>query len=358
MVWFLIILLVLVFIVNEASVRLGMFNLNYSLELGKDMAEIGEEIEVYSTIENEKPFVVSFIRVYERFRKGFNRKNNIYSLFIMPYERVRRSYKIYGIERGKFPISEIKIEIGDFIGLKSENHNFIMDRQVVILPKKEELKELIKPLGSLIGDTSVKRWILEDPLMTTGIREYTGNEPERFIHWPSSLRYGELMVKNFDFTTDNSVMILLNIETMKPSYERIDGEIIEEAIKITRSVMEEFEASKIPYGFACNSYNYDSDYEKGHLYYQGLGKAHLNRFLKILGSMDYKVGTFFKNTINDISKLQGNYSTVVIVTPKILEDYIEPINALSKSVNRTVVISVEDENLGTLGNHIIKYRGR
>ena len=47
-----------------------------------------------------------------------------------------------------------------------------------------------------------------------------------------------------------------------------------------KAVMEEFEAAKIPYGFATNSYNYDSDYKKGHLYYQGLGKNHLNSFLK------------------------------------------------------------------------------
>ncbi len=80
--------------------------------------------------------------------------------------------------------------------------------------------------------------------MTIGIREYTGNEPERYIHWPSSMKYNELMVRNFDFTTDNSVLIALNIETMKPSWEPIEEDLIENCISIARGVMEELEEEK------------------------------------------------------------------------------------------------------------------
>ena len=358
MTWFLVGLIALVLIINRLSLGLGIIKLDYKLETEKEMAEIGEEIEIYSTIENDKPFVVSFIRVYERFRKGFNKKSNIYSAFIMPYERVRRTYKIFGVKRGKHSIKRTKLEIGDFIGLKSEDYTFQINEEITILPKKKKLKDSIIPLGSLMGDVSVKRWILDDPLMTIGIREYTGNEPERFIHWSSSLRYGELMVKNFDFTTDNSVMILLNIETMKPSFKRVEKDIIEEAISISRSVMEEFEYLKIPYGFASNSYNYNSRDEKGHFYHPGLGINHLNKFLKVLGGMDYKVGTFFQNTIRDTIKIQANYTTVVIVTPRILEDYIEPVNTLSKFVSKVVVISVEDKHLNSLNKNIIKYRSK
>ncbi len=75
------------------------------------------------------------------------------------------------------------------------------------------MQEELAPAGALLGDISVRRWIVDDPpLMTIGIREYTGNEPERYIHWPSSMKHNKLMVKNFDFTTDNSVLIALNMK--------------------------------------------------------------------------------------------------------------------------------------------------
>ena len=103
--------------------------------------------------------------------------------------------------------------------------------EIIIFPQKLDIEKSITPLGSFNGDISVKRWIIDDPLMTIGIREYTGNESERFIHWPSSLKYNSLMVKNFDFTTDNNVLIALNIESMKPYWQCIDEEAIEKAFQ-------------------------------------------------------------------------------------------------------------------------------
>ncbi len=80
--------------------------------------------------------------------------------------------------------------------------------------------------------------------------------------------------------------------------------------------------------------------------------------LDILGSIDYKVDTFFENTIKNTMRKQVNFSTAVIITPRILETYIEPINNLKKAVDRLVVISVEDNLLEDLDNNIIKYRSR
>ena len=63
-------------------------------------------------------------------------------------------------------------------------------------------------------------------------------------------------------------------------------------------------------------------------------------------------------TLLEILQKQGNYTTVVIITPRILDTYIESINTLNKTVSRTVVISLEDEYLEKLHKDIIKYRSR
>ena len=44
------------------------------------------------------------------------------------------------------------------------------------------------------------------------------------------MKYNKLMVKNFDFTTDNSVLVALNTETMKPSWQPIEKDLIESVI--------------------------------------------------------------------------------------------------------------------------------
>lgn len=358
MVWFLLALIGFTYLINKITLNYGFSNLDYSMEIDKKTAEIGEDIEIMSIVENRKILTVSFLRLREEFPKGLNKKENIYSLFIMPYQRVRRTYKVFAEKRGLYSIKNVSLEVGDFIGFETRKSRVELDKELIVFPKKAELDESIVPFGSLSGDISVKRWIIYDPLMTIGIREYTGNEPERFIHWPSSIKYNQLMVKNFDFTTDNSVMVVLNVETMKPSWKPVEEELIERVISLTRGVMEEFEELKIPYGLACNAYNNKADYIKGYYNHPGLGQSHLNSLLTTLGRISYRIPFFFENTLMDLGKRKGNYTTIVIITPRILDSYIEHINSLSKIVNRTIVISLEEEYLGDLNNNIIKYRGR
>lgn len=358
MVWILIGLIGLTYLINKWTLFYGFNDLFYRMEIEKNQAEIGEEIQIYSIVENRKRMTVPFLKINERFPKGFNIWDNRYALFIMPNQRVRRGYKIIGGKRGLYTIEYVYLELGDFIGFKSKRQYMKVNKEIVILPEKVDLYKSLEPIGALNGNISVRRWILDDPLMTIGIREYTGNEPERFIHWPSSIKYNNIMVKNFDFTTDNSIIVVLNIETMKPSWQPIEEDIIERAISLTRAVMEECENLKIPYGFASNAHNSKSIHERGYFYHPGLGQNHLSSFLEILGRMDYKVDTFFENTLRNMAKRQGHYTTVVIITPRILDTYIEPINSLSQTVNRTVIISVEPEHLDDFNDNIIKYRSR
>ncbi len=357
MILYLIGLIILVYLINKSVLSYGFKNLTYNMEIGKDVLEIGDPLEVKSIIKNEKFLTVPFLKIKETFPDNFNKVKNIYSIFVKPYEKVTRTYNVYIKKRGRYFINNVELEIGDFTGLNSIKKSIPYNKEIIVLPEKLDIKENLLALGSLNGEISVKRWILDDPLMTIGIREYTGNEPERFIHWPSSIKHGNLMVKNFDFTTDNSVLLVLNMETMKPSWQKTEVDLIEKVISLSRTVIEEFESLKTPYGFATNAYNLDTTKEKGYYYHPGLGQTHLNNILMTLGKIDYSLPSFFANTIKDISKKQGNYSTVVIITPRILDTYIEPINQLSRILSRTIVISLEDQYLDYLNKNIIKYRG-
>lgn len=357
MIWYLSGLIILTILINKLTLHYGFKNLTYHMELDKRVVEIGEEIKISSIIENKKFLTVSFLKVYEHFPKGFINNSNIYNLFIMPYQRVKRTYNMTVEKRGLYIIDYIYLELGDFIGFKSEKKNMDIKEELIVLPEKIQLNESIVPIGSFSGDVSVKRWIIDDPLMTVGIREYTGNEPQKYIHWPSSKKYGSLMVKNFDFTSDNNVILILNLETMKPSWKPIEEDIIEKAISLTRTIMEEFEEMKIPYGFISNGYNRRSNSRKGYFYHPGLGQNHLNNLLEVLGELSYeRIPSSFANTLKNIRRNQSSFTTAVIITPRILDTYIEPINYLNKTINRTVVVSVEEDNLEDLNQNIIKYR--
>lgn len=355
--WYLLAIIALTYLLNNISLHFGFDDLEYRMEIPDGLYEIGEDITVTSIVENKKILTISFLEVRELFPEQFNIQSNVYTLFIMPFQRVRRTYKVKALKRGHYSLDDVQLKLGDFIGLRSEHKRFLSNNQLTVLPARADLDRDIVPLGSLSGDVSVRRWLVDDPLMTVGIREYTGTEPRKYIHWPSSLRHGQLMVKQFDYTTDNSVMILLNMETMKPCWKPVEEDILEEGISLARGVMEVMEAEGIPYGFASNAFN-DSLERRGYYYPTGLGQSHLATFLETLGRLHYRIPAFFELSLEELQQHRGNYTTVVIITPRILESYIQPINQLSHSMGRTVVISLEGEHLEALAGNIIKYRRR
>lgn len=357
MIWLLLGIILVTIVLNRLSLKYGFLKLDYNMEVEKTVVEIGEDLTIITLIENPKLLSVPFLMVNEKFPLGFSEEDNSYSVFLMPYQRIIRRYSIKALKRGLHRFADINLDIGDFIGFDSDKKTIKTNKKVTVLPEKIDLKNSIVPVGDLYGDISVKRWIVDDPLMTVGLREYTSNDPQKYIHWPSSMRYGELMVKKFDFTTDRSAIVLLNVESSKPYWKNIEGDLIEEAIKICRATIEELENLKIPYGFATNAYNVNSDYNMEHYYHPGLGKAQCQRFIEILGNINYAVSSTLEDTLGNISRRKGSYSTVIVITPTILDSYVEPLNNLSKVISKTVAISIEDKNLNKLNSNIYKYRG-
>src|SRR5690554_401113 len=100
MIWVLLGLIIITYLINKITLTYGFNDLTYHMEIGKRTMEVGEEIEITSIVENNKLLTVSFLKIDERFPRGFNIMANVYTLFIMPYQRVKRSYKIRGIKRG------------------------------------------------------------------------------------------------------------------------------------------------------------------------------------------------------------------------------------------------------------------
>lgn len=353
MAWILIGIILFTVVINKVTLKYGFDNLEYKLDISKRIVEIGEDISITSTFENNKPLSITFLQVDERYPKGFNCESYTYVSYILPYQRVKRTYQIKAKERGLYQIKETNLGLGDFIGFKMIYKNININKEIVVLPRKKDLKKSLVPMGSLNGNVSVRRWIIDDPLMILGIREYTGNEPQKYIHWQSSLKHGRLMVKNFDFTTDNSIIIVLNIETIKPFWAGIEKDHIENSISLVRGVMEELEDKKIPYGFITNAFGSNSTTTQ--FYYPGLGRNQLAFLLEMLGRINYGISFTFEDLLTEILNKRSNYSTFVVVTPKIFPSYVDKLNKLSKSSTKVVLISLEDTNMDKLNNNIIKY---
>ncbi|KRQ87672.1 hypothetical protein ABG79_00473 [Caloramator mitchellensis] len=354
----LLLIVVLALYINNLSQKYSFYNLFYSIKFSKSVLECHEEFEISFIIENKKILPITYLQINQNYPKEFQFINidsdvNVFktTLSILPYQRIKRSFLVKCSSRGRYLLYNANLICGDLLGLKQFSRDFEFSREIIVLPKPYDLKNKLKPIGSFLGDLSVKRWIIEDPILTVGLREYTGNEPLKYIHWPTSMKNQRLMVKEFDYTTDNNILLYLNIETSKPFWEKIDSRQIEKVISITRAIIDKLESEKIPYGIKCNAQNYMNI----NLSNTGLGKKHYMSILESLGRIDYSIFTPFEEILKNNRSM--NYTTAVVITPSIFNEYVAEINRLKDIYQKVVLITLEKNNVELMKNIEIYFEG-
>ena len=170
----------------------------------------------------------------------------------------------------------------------------------------------VTALGGFLGDISVRRFLMEDPVLTLGFRDYTGTEPQKAISWKQSARLNRLVVKRYDYTLEPSVTVLLNVECRG---EDADAKLIERAFSLARSVCELLEGKRIKYDFITNATT------AGALglwssVTEGLGSAHLGAILEGLGRATYDRTEPFEATVKRAARRAEAGRSHVIVTPQ------------------------------------------
>jgi uncharacterized protein (DUF58 family) len=115
------------------------------------------------------------------------------------------------LPRGRFPLSETRLVLGDHLGLESVSHAVPVDGvAVVVHPRLVELDTLFSDAGRLGG--TGRRLLLRRPAGFDfhSVREYTQGESLRRVHWPTTARCGQLMVKELEDSPRDTVAVLLD----------------------------------------------------------------------------------------------------------------------------------------------------
>ena len=361
----LICLIIVGLILNYLSKRYAFYQVYYKREISSSHVEIGEEFNISTIIDNRKMLPVTFLQVTEKFPSEIQYKydtdlkkseDSLYhttTMMILPFQRIKRDYVVKFNGRGKYLLRDVKLTAGDLLGLNTTEKKIEFSQEIVVYPKSLDIENENSKAGDYIGDISAKRYIIDDPIVTAGIREYTGFEPEKTIHWPSSLKTGHLMVRNFDYTIDNSVFIILNIECNKPFWAGMDKNSIEKCYSISRKLIDELEDKHIKYGFAANAQTGDY-FNENKFVRPSLGQDHYYNILDSLGRADYSVRADFESLMSNILSSHISCRTFIIITPVILESYIDLINHARNYSDETMLLSVNSNNMDRISDSIKK----
>ncbi len=297
MIAFLLMLAAVIAAAELISLKKGLDGVEYDVSPSKALAEPDEALALVTVITNRRRRFLPFIRLNEDVPdalvvSGDLRAEDVKrhrsalrsTVYMMPRQRLTRTTPFTIPRRGRYVFLGATLEGGDFMGLSTASRRTDLHRELVILPRRADSGALRDVMGGWMGERSVNRFIMEDPVLTLGYRDYTGREPMKQISWTQTARQGRMMVRCQDHTVERTVTVMLNAHSFAfGSYGR---RMLEQALSLCRDVCEQLEERRIPYAFISNLRVIgvaDSFGEVG----DGLGHAHLMTVLEGLGRADY-----------------------------------------------------------------------
>lgn len=355
---FLGVLILIVTIIEWATFRDPLKVIRYSARTLMRSVDVDEPFTVESTIENAGRLPVAFLRVTENLptemaldelppRYAIDLppegsrlpKRLVSTVYLAPKQKLTRKITARLPRRGRYFLRGADITGGDFLGFREETRSFACYNEIVVLPKRAGTAPELNALGGFLGDISVLRFIMEDPVLTLGFREYTGREPQKQIAWTQSLRAGKLLVKEYDHTLEPAVTVLLNVScTGADKFERI-----ERAFSLARTVCETLEKKRIQYSFLTNAM------AAGALglwssVTEGLGKNHLLAILEGLGRATYDPAETFSETLERAARMAEQGRSHILITPDAGEEIVSAAERLSARTGGALcLVSAESE---------------
>ncbi len=236
-------------------------NLTAGVYFETDFINEGESGYICEELVNDKLLPLSAVNVKFELDKEIDyeeRRNIIVSdkqyrsdlMTLGSHKKLLRRFKVNYTKRGVYTIDGLSMNTIDPVSENLYVEKFPSRSTIYVYPAYSKHRELLKPFSRMMGEALKNRFIYEDPFEFKGIRNYTTSDPMKKINWSATAKTGDLMVNSYYDTTSRHVTVFLDITTTNV-WKKYDQ--MEEAIRITRNLMEELVRNRIPVQIVTNA---------------------------------------------------------------------------------------------------------
>lgn len=265
--WFIVSAIILLFLQGKLFNRYALSKITYTRRFQKKTCFRGDTVELVEQLRNEKWLPVPWLRLESQLsaKLRFHQQDNLdvssgqlsqnhKSFFtLMPYTKITRRHRMVCEKRGWYKLESVSMTGGDLLGLTNKTKQIALQGQLIVYPLPAEVPIHELPSHSWQGDTSVRRWIIEDPFVITGARDYRAGDSYKQVNWKATARAGRMQVHQYDYTADRKLMIYLNAEDKDGMWRTVNNEaLIERGIEWAAGAAQAVVLSGMEAGFATN----------------------------------------------------------------------------------------------------------
>jgi len=303
--------------------RFCFYKLDYKCEFSVPEAHEGDNIYLIETVHNCKLLPVPWLKVDIHSSRWLDfagscsvvtqEDRRVTSSFVLKgFQKTTRRWKLKCLKRGVFITENVTLVSGDLLNFNVVSEAVPVNAHLIVYPEIIQLDKIFEPVNLLQGDRTVNRWIIDDPFMIAGAREYTYGDPLRYIHWKASARTGNLMVKKNEYTSRHGLTVLLNMQSVLYEYEdTIDKGIAELGIKTAATMFDAALKEGMAVKFATNGCTFAGAKEPV-ITGEAADKEHITGLFDILARLIMKNVKDFEGLLDDLEPDLENTEVVII----------------------------------------------
>jgi uncharacterized protein (DUF58 family) len=173
-------------------------------------AQVGERVEESLSLENHSVFPKLWIQVSDGSTLPGHHAGYVSS--VGPHQRIAWRAKTICRRRGRFTLGPVTATTGDPLGLFRRELVLAPEHQLLVLPPTLPLSHFELAPGLMPGRGRGSQRSLQTTTNVVTVRNYVPGDALTRIHWPSTARLNQFMVKEFDLDPTIDVTILLDLD--------------------------------------------------------------------------------------------------------------------------------------------------
>jgi uncharacterized protein (DUF58 family) len=282
--------------------------------------------------------------------------------FLRPRQKRIYTARTWLTSRGGFSLGPTRLTSGDPFGIFRVSRTYPSNGSLIILPMIFPVTQFLSPPGLLPGGKAIRRKSLDITPHAAGVREYVPGDPMKRIHWPTSIRRGALMVKEFEQDPQAEIWLFLDMHMSVHSAKAVEEyaappiddlllikrrkiklppSTLEYSISIAASLAHYFIEQRRAVGFVSAS---------GHTFKVIPAERSERQEAKILEELAYlrAESTF---TLPSLATAQmgqlSQGSSAILITPMVWPELLLAIDSLQRRSLRPVVVLLMSQSFGS-----------
>jgi len=320
-------------------------NLEVTTERPVDRLQEGQEFQERITVKNLGWWTKLWLQVEDPSTLPGHAASRVITLG----PRESRTWKTttFCRRRGLYAIGPVRITTGDPFGFFRYTLEYGHSQTVLVYPRATELPNFYLPPANLPGEGRFRKRTHYVTPNASGVREYEPGDSFNRIHWASTARTQQLMVKLFELDPASDIWVILDLEKAVHVGEGDEG-TEEFAVNLAASISRFFLVANRSVGFiAYGRRLFSEEAERGAQNYTRI----LEDLALATAEGDVPVGTL----LTQEGRRFGRHTTVVVITPSTSEEWVGSLQFLAQRGVKVAAVLLEPSTFGGHENSLMVF---